>query len=461
MCEAHNATQRVPVPWVWDPLPEPDERAIVLREAGRLDKICVSQGAEVRRDLFDEQATVRSRRLCSPGQYRLLMSGILPADLPDRDPRGYDALLDYANRHAPAVSRAVADAAWRLELLSTHEFVNEVLHPLAFRGRTWVVGFNLPFDLSRVAYDDSESRDYLAGGFSLTLRQYLAKDGTWREHRWRSRVALKTIDSKRRLMGFKRPAEVDAADQVPEDGHEPDRTRAFRGHFLDLRTLAFALTNESYSLDRACEDFGVANGKQEAQGHGHIDEAYVDYNRRDVEATGDLFAKLLVEYRRHPIQLSPTKAFSPASVGKAYLRAMGVRPRLDRQPDFPLEVLGQGMVAYYGGRAECRIRRTPVPVVYADFLSMYPTVNSLMGLWDLVTAERVEPATGEEVKCQGPSVSPQGRPSKLPTGGHGFSPLRALADRPQRSEGRRPKRSWGECAGHGVEIGGVSPVLGP
>jgi len=319
-------------------------------------------------------------------------------DLPDRDPRGYDALLDYANRHAPAVSRAVADAAWRLELLSTHEFVNEVLHPLAFRGRTWVVGFNLPFDLSRVAYDDSESRDYLAGGFSLTLRQYLAKDGTWREHRWRSRVALKTIDSKRRLMGFKRPAEVDAADQVPEDGHEPDRTRAFRGHFLDLRTLAFALTNESYSLDRACEDFGVANGKQEAQGHGHIDEAYVDYNRRDVEATGDLFAKLLVEYRRHPIQLSPTKAFSPASVGKAYLRAMGVRPRLDRQPDFPLEVLGQGMVAYYGGRAECRIRRTPVPVVYADFLSMYPTVNSLMGLWDLVTAERVEPATGEEVK---------------------------------------------------------------
>jgi len=319
-------------------------------------------------------------------------------DLPERYPRGYEALLGYCDQHAPSVARSVPDVAWRLELKSAHEFVNEVLHPLAFRGRTWIVGFNLPFDLSRVAYDDSESRDYLAGGFSLTLRQYLAKDGEWREHRWRSRVALKTIDSKRRLMGFKRPAEVDAADQVPEGGREPDPTRAFRGHFLDLRTLAFALTNEGYSLKGACEDFGVVNGKQDAGAHGHIDEAYVDYNRRDVEATGDLFGKLLAEHRRHPIRLSPTKAYSPASVGKAYLRAMGVRPRLDRQPDFPPEVLGQGMVAYYGGRAECRIRRTPVPVVYADFLSMYPTVNSLMGLWELVTAERVDPATGEEVK---------------------------------------------------------------
>jgi hypothetical protein len=48
------------------------------------------------------------------------------------------------------------------------------------------------------------------------------------------------------------------------------------------------------------------------------------------------------------------------------------------------------MVGYYGGRAECRIRRVPVPVVYCDFLSMYPTVNALMGLWDHVTARRID-----------------------------------------------------------------------
>ena len=46
------------------------------------------------------------------------------------------------------------------------------------------------------------------------------------------------------------------------------------------------------------------------------------------------------------------------------------------------------MQAYYGGRAEIRIRHTPVPIVYTDFLSQYPTVNTLLGLWRLLTAKR-------------------------------------------------------------------------
>jgi len=48
------------------------------------------------------------------------------------------------------------------------------------------------------------------------------------------------------------------------------------------------------------------------------------------------------------------------------------------------------MEAYYGGRAECRIRKIAVPVVYLDFLSMYPTVNALMDLWRFHIAERIE-----------------------------------------------------------------------
>jgi len=39
--------------------------------------------------------------------------------------------------------------------------------------------------------------------------------------------------------------------------------------------------------------------------------------------------------------------------------------------------------------AECRIRGI-VPVVYVDFLSMYPSVNSLLGLWDLLSAKTVK-----------------------------------------------------------------------
>ncbi len=45
------------------------------------------------------------------------------------------------------------------------------------------------------------------------------------------------------------------------------------------------------------------------------------------------------------------------------------------------------MQAYYGGRAECRIRRVPVPVVHVDFKSQYPTVNTLLGNWNVLTAK--------------------------------------------------------------------------
>src|SRR5262249_33543484 len=93
---------------------------------------------------------------------------------------------------------------------------------------------------------------------------------------------------------------------------------------------------------------------------------------------------------RHPITLPPTKAYSPASIAKAYLQAMSILPPLHRQPDFSRELLGAAMVSFYGGRAECRIRCSPAPVANVDFLSMYPTDNTLMGLWRHLTAERIE-----------------------------------------------------------------------
>ena len=68
--------------------------------------------------------------------------------------------------------------------------------------------------------------------------------------------------------------------------------------------------------------------------------------------------------------------------------------------------------------------------------------------------------------CQWPSVSPQVRPSVLPTGGHLFSPLVAMSS-PHDRVGERPPsrgpRPEGEACvlGTDVEIGGVSPDLEP
>jgi DNA polymerase elongation subunit (family B) len=59
------------------------------------------------------------------------------------------------------------------------------------------------------------------------------------------------------------------------------------------------------------------------------------------------------------------------------------------QPVFPPTLLGAIMGSYFGGRSEVRIRREATQVLYCDFLSMYPTVCTLMNLWTFVVAKRL------------------------------------------------------------------------
>ena len=300
-------------------------------------------------------------------------------DLGLRDPSGLERLRKYSKEHG-------------IELLSRREFVNKILWPVGYKARAWIVGFNLPFDLSRLAVSWGAARKSGRGGFSLVLWDYLGKDGVYREHPYRPRVHILTIDSRRALISFRRRLDPDADDLIPEESTsgEPEPGYRLPGNYLDLRTLAFALTNEGHTLASACEEFGVEHAKLKAERHGVITRRYIRYCRRDVVATAELFEQLLAEYEHHPIGLSPTRARSPAAIAKAYLRAMGITPPLEQNPRFSRQRLGQAMCAYFGGRTECRIRRIPSPVVYLDFLSMYPTVNALMGLWQLMTAKRIE-----------------------------------------------------------------------
>jgi hypothetical protein len=71
---------------------------------------------------------------------------------------------------------------------------------------------------------------------------------------------------------------------------------------------------------------------------------------------------------------------------------MAISPILERQPDFPKQYIGHAQSAFFGGRTSAHIRKVAVPVVYTDFLSMYPTVNSLMNLWSFVTAQEIQVA---------------------------------------------------------------------
>jgi hypothetical protein len=129
--------------------------------------------------------------------------------------------------------------------------------------------------------------------------------------------------------------------------------------------------------------------KQQTVRHNFITKEYIDESRRDVLAMYELAVKLVGEFAEHPIPVSPTHALSPAAVGKGYLRAMGIKPILMRQSDFPKEYLGYAQTAFFGGRTSAHVRKVICPVVYTDFLSMYSTVNSLMGLWRFVIAHEI------------------------------------------------------------------------
>ena len=297
------------------------------------------------------------------------------------------ALSKYAASHSAATEVGGRKV---LDLLTVDEFLKE-FYRAGYKGRCLIVGLNLPFDLSRLAFDVAPARGKFAGGFSLGIWSYVDKNGRRKRNSFRPRIAIKHIDSKRSLMGFTAQRDPDAIDLKSEDGSK--EPVIFRGNFLDLRTLAFALTNGSHSLKSACEAFGVKRGKIEASGHGKINAKYIEYCRRDVEATSKLAQKLLVEFDRHPIHLQETKAFSPASIGKAYLRAMGITPILARQKSLQ-PFIGYAQSAFVGGRTSAHNRLIPVPVVYTDFLSMYPTVNSLMNLWKFVTAKEIRVRSG-------------------------------------------------------------------
>jgi hypothetical protein len=73
-----------------------------------------------------------------------------------------------------------------------------------------------------------------------------------------------------------------------------------------------------------------------------------------------------------------------------------IRPFREVQPDFPPRLTSVIMSTYFGGRAEVRWRRKIRQILYCDFLSMYPTVCTLMGLWRFVIAEGMEWSDGTE-----------------------------------------------------------------
>jgi hypothetical protein len=347
--------------------PDPAAR----RRAARRSDLFVVLDCETRID-HTQRLLFASARLYSPDG--LLREWLTYPDDLSADELGI--LRRYVDKHPD-------DRGGQIDLLPEREFTRLVLGRLAYKERAKLVFWNGPFDLSRFALDWRPAQDTFAGGFSLRMAEWTDDAGNVRPDKWLPNIRIKALGSKRERVGFAAAANVD-------EWHLDPGGFRYRGRFLDLHQLAYALTDRSYTLEAAAKAFGLPPSQQKGRApkHGVLTERYIDYNRQDVRTTAALHEALLAEWKRHPIELEPERAYSAATVGRAYLSAMGIRPLLERS-DVEPRYLGYAMSAYFGGRAEIRIRRTPVPIRYVDFTSMYPTVFELLGLWSWLTAERL------------------------------------------------------------------------
>jgi len=267
-----------------------------------------------------------------------------------------------------------------IPLMTRKEFVDDVFYPEVFYKETYCVGFNLPFDIGRIAIDYGDAREKsMRKGFSFKLSNNMKYP----------RVLIKHVSNTISFIKL---------------GRSLDKSRwNFRGNFLDLRTLGWAIRNKKYSLQSACEDFNTPIRKIKVREHGRITKDYIGYCINDVKSTYEVFRAMLMEYEKHDIDLPITKAYSPASIGKALLEKIGIKRASEKIRNIPDSMLGYLMSTYYGGRSEVRIRKKPVPVVDMDFLSMYPTVCTLMELWKFITCDHIkyEECTDEIIELIG------------------------------------------------------------
>jgi hypothetical protein len=308
--------------------------------------------------VFDTETTIDQYQNLKFGSY-----GIWQNDELDEFGLFYDSNLDNTD------VKTLSDYADKkhIKRITKSQFL-DLFIDYVYKRRAICVGFNLPFDISRIALDYGISRrDNNAFSFKLFDSVY------------QPRIIIKHIDSKRSLINFSTPYSKNYK-----------KVNRYRGTFVDLKTLSFALTNENHSLESACELFNVEHKKLKTEEHGKITPEYIQYNINDVFATYDLFIALKNEFSKYKLSTPLNKLLSPASIGKEYFKEMGIKPFLELNPSFPKNMLGWIMTTYYGGRTEVHIRKTPIKVSYIDFTSMYPTQFVLLGLWNYVIADNID-----------------------------------------------------------------------
>jgi len=254
------------------------------------------------------------------------------------------------------------------------EFVTKIFYPYVYTARAKCVGFDLPYELSRLASSWTTARK-VQDAFSIKLVENNPKLPS---------IRIKSINSDAAFIQFVTPL------RTKSEKKKIPTHKVYRGYFLDLKTIWYAMSNESFDgMNNLAKTFDVDTNLKNKKG---ITYDAIKNNTEKTLTVHKLYCKIISVLQDTFLvkQNNANKLYSPASISKIYLKKLNIKPLLEKNPNFSKEIIGHLMSAYYGGRVETRIRKTPVSVTYLDCTSTYPTLFSLMGMYSFLTAEKIE-----------------------------------------------------------------------
>ena len=328
--------------------------------------------------IFDTETSTDPGQALRFGTYQLRKAGTPIEKGIFYDPKG-------VTKSELALMRAHTDREG-VVLRDRDSFIDDIFFHHAYRLDATIIGFNLPFDISRLAIDHQSARvpngadaHPMRGAFTFKLSH----------KKYYPNVRIKHMNSRAALISFAAPmGQPDSRGQRGREIRKPIK----RGNFIDIKTLSAALFAKSFSLKSLSEFLAVPNPKIEFDDFdGRVTNEMLVYAMRDTQTSWECYAALIERFK--DLKLDRTRAeqiYSEAGIGKAYLKQMGIKPWREVQYDFPDQLTANIMGSYYGGRSEVRIRRHVRQVMLCDFLSMYPTACTLMGLWRFAIARELK-----------------------------------------------------------------------
>jgi hypothetical protein len=147
----------------------------------------------------------------------------------------------------------------RIRVRTRTDFVKSVFWPTLRAGGA-VVGLNLGFDVSRIATHYSLMRDGKSFKF-FTLDYFDEETHKCKPSTVVPAIIRTSIDSKKSFYGVRFSSACKADGKPVLSNEEVEEFKKSR--FLDVRTLAASLTNESHSLESLCRSVGKKRTKLE------------------------------------------------------------------------------------------------------------------------------------------------------------------------------------------------------